>query len=216
MNDEELGRRLSNDLHSRIAPPEVAPEVLHEHLRNLRSMGAVRRRSRGPAGMARYLFGVAAAIAISAVLVAGLLASQSPRTRAGSSSVPGPNVPAGIEMFGRIDAQTAWAEAGSQLYVTRDGGHTWSTGTVPGGRSPGQQVGSDHSSSATPNDATPTPIIAGQSPSGGGEVGGPNPAPTSAAYPDHFYPDFIDADHGWLLSWESPTFVHDRQSCLCR
>ncbi len=193
MTDEELGRRLSDALHGRIRPPETAPELLHEHLRNLRSMREVRRGvTGGPAHTVRNLSAIAASVAIAGVLVAGLLAWQSPRTRTGT-----PNLPNGVEMFGRIDAQTAWAEAGSDLYMTRDGGATWTKGKLPGGRSPAQMDLNSGFSEAIPNEATPTPITAGPAPSNPSSVD----IPTSSVFPDHYYPTFIDADHGWLLSW---------------
>jgi photosystem II stability/assembly factor-like uncharacterized protein len=201
MNDDELGRRLHDELHRRIDAPEAAPEAVHQHLRSLRTMQEVRwRGSRGPSHRVRDLFGLAAAVAVVAVVTAGLMMRQ--------SSPPNTGVPApknGIEAFGRIDSKTAWAESGSDLYVTRDGGETWSQGTVPGGKSPGQAYGGFGSAEATPvpaSTATPTPILSGQTPAPGnsdpGQSGQQSPY---ALMPSHFYPDFIDADHGWLLSW---------------
>ena len=74
MNDDEMGRRLHDELHRRIEAPETAPEAVYEHLRNLRSMPEFRSAgSRAPAGLVRGLFGLAAAVAVVALVAAGLL-----------------------------------------------------------------------------------------------------------------------------------------------
>ncbi len=192
MNDEELGQRLHDELRSRIDPPASAPESLREHVRNLRSMQAVRQGGPGNGAHSfRNLFAVAAAIAAVALLTAGLFAWQPLKPRTGAVSPT-----KGIEMFGRVDSKTAWAESGSDLYITRDGGVTWSHGTLPGGRSMGEindYMMAAQSVQPAPIEATPTP----------------GPASDQASpytnFPNHLYPSFIDADHGWLLSWTVPT-----------
>ncbi|MGZ6266884.1 MAG: hypothetical protein ACXWN4_08260, partial [Candidatus Limnocylindrales bacterium] len=102
MTDDELGRRLHDELQSRIDPPASAPEAVREHLRNLRSMQEVRLGEPGPSHSFRNLFAVAAAVAIIALLTTGLLTWQSlkPRT-AGVGSANG------IEMFARLDSKVA-------------------------------------------------------------------------------------------------------------
>ena len=185
MNDDELGLRLSDELRRRIDPPVVAPEAVHEHLRRLRSMGEVRPAGKGrPARLRRDLFGLAAAFGMVAIVAAGLLMwRSSPPNTAGPISVPAPKD--GIEAFGRIDSRTAWAESGSTLYMTRDGGLTWSQGTVPGGRSP-LQASAGLSGGSTDTSASAAPSADGSS---------------DLHYPDHYYPVFTDAEHGWLVSW---------------
>jgi photosystem II stability/assembly factor-like uncharacterized protein len=194
MTDDELGQHLQEELHSRINPPEAAPRTIYEHVANLRSMQEVRRGGPGSRGHSlRNLSAVAAGFAIVALLTTGLLAWQSVKPRTGTVSAVG-----GIEMFGRLDSKIAWAESGSDLYVTHDGGASWSRGTVPGGRSLGQLAASNYATDA-PALSTPTPV-------------GPDTRPVSTVepigassnfdyFPDHLYPTFVDADHGWLLSW---------------
>ena len=178
MTDEELGRRLRDELHLRIDPPAAAPQAIHDHVRNLRSMQEVRLGVVGSRPHTlRNLFGIAAAIAIVALIGTGLLTWQALKTE------PGTTLPAGgIEMFGRVNATTAWAESGSDLYITRDGGTTWAHGTLPGGLSFGQYQDEMNNRPASPA-------------VGAGSTNGP----------DHLYPVFIDADHGWLLSWVANT-----------
>jgi photosystem II stability/assembly factor-like uncharacterized protein len=196
MTDDELGRRLHDELQSRIDPPSAAPEAVREHLRNLRSMQEVRLGEPGQPHSFRNLLAIAAAVAVIALLTTGLLTWQSlkPRT-AGVGSANG------IEMFARLDSKVAWAESGSDLYVTRDGGVTWTQGTVPGGRSLGQmQVDLQAAPQATPNAAIGSPEP--------GATPGSSDTPAQASqynyFPNHLYPSFIDADHGWLLSWTVP------------
>jgi photosystem II stability/assembly factor-like uncharacterized protein len=187
MNDDELGLRLREELRRRINAPELAPEAVHDHLQRLRSMQAVRQsRLRRPTHLSRDLLGVAAAVAICALVAAGLFVRQSDRP---VTSAPAPKN--GIEAFARIDSTTAWAESGADLYVTRDGGETWSKATLPGGRSPAQLMGIQ-SSSVTSADAEPA----------GSTEQPPEPAACQLErFPGHGYPDFVDADHGWLVSW---------------
>lgn len=193
MTDEELEQRIRDELHSRINPPESAPEAVREHVLSLRSMQEVRPSASGHGAHSfRNLFVIAAAVAVVALLTTGLFAWQSVKPRTGTAKPPG-----GIEMFGRLDSKTAWAESGSDLYITRDGGVTWSHGTVPGGRSFGQLR--PGYASDTPALSTPTPIY---SDSGSGSNGEPVGSGSILDYlPDHLYPTFVDADHGWLLSW---------------
>lgn len=193
MNDDELGRRLQNELHRRIDAPDEAPEPLYQHLENLRSMQEMRwAGARGGPHLARDLFGLAAVVAIAALVVAGLWMRQSNPPNAGFQTLK-----YGIEAFGRIDSQTAWAESGPDLYITRDGGETWSHGTVPGGMSPGQMFSGMSTVQATPVEAPTFPPNAPE------ETVAPASGESSsyASFLNHFYPDFIDADHGWLVSW---------------
>jgi photosystem II stability/assembly factor-like uncharacterized protein len=194
MTDDELGQRLHEELHSRINPPVAAPDAIHEHVANLRSTQEVRRGEPGNrAHSLRNLFAVAAGFAIVTLLTTGLLAWQSLKPRTGTVSPTG-----GIEMFGRLDSKIAWAESGSDLYVTRDGGISWSRGTVPGGRSLGQLAASNYAID-TPALSTPTPVGPDAGPASSAEPVGANPI--LGLFPDHLYPTFVDADHGWLLSW---------------
>ena len=194
MTDEELGQRLHDELASRINPPASAPEAVREHLRNLRSMQEVRLGDSGRSHSFRNLFAIAAAFAVLALVTTGLLTWQSLKPHAGIVS------PAkGIEMFGRVDSKVAWAESGSDLYVTRDGGATWSQGTVPGGRSLGQMQ--ENVQAATPQTAAIGSAEPGATPASGDSSGQTSPY---SYFPNHFYPTFIDADHGWLLSWTVP------------
>ncbi len=187
MNDDELSRHLQDELHRRIVPPDVAPDVLVEHVRRLqsrqpaRAVGFALPRVR----LLRDLVGLTAVIVVCVLVAAGLFFRPSAQPQPAAS-----NPAAGIEAFGRIDAMAAWAESGSELYVTRDGGATWSKGTVPGGLSPalllhgdsGLVSGGSESTLSMDPEATQTP----------------SPLETMSG---HYYPDFIDPDHGWLLSW---------------
>jgi photosystem II stability/assembly factor-like uncharacterized protein len=150
MNDDELGRRLQDELHRRINPPDCAPEAVHEHLRSLRSMQQIRfagrsRRTR----LFRDLFGLAAAAALAALVVAGILWRNSGQPATGAATptatpsrspflwTPGPTAinitprASTILRAERIDATTGWAEIsrpdGSvHMVFTNDGGSTWS------------------------------------------------------------------------------------------
>jgi len=182
MNDDELGLRLSDELRRRIDPPVGAPEAVHEHLRRLRSMREVRPAGKSrPGRLLRDLSGLAAAVGAIALVAGVLIWRSSPP----ATSVPVPAPKDGIEAFGRIDSRTAWAESGSTLYMTRDGGLTWSQGTVPGGKSP-LEANDGFSAGSTGTGAWAAPSA---------------DASSRSQYPDHYYPVFIDADHGWLLSW---------------
>ena len=190
MNDDELGQRLHDEIHARVRPPEYAPERLHEHMRNLNSMASIREPLSNQTHTLRNLFAFGAAIVVVALLGSGLLAWQTVRTGSKSPAVA-------PEMFGRVDAKVAWAESGNDLYLTKDGGVTWSHSTLPGGLSVGQYE--QAMSAQTPSDATPTPILAPTGPLSSDSAGDQAGAP--ASFPNHLYPVFIDADHGWLLSW---------------
>jgi photosystem II stability/assembly factor-like uncharacterized protein len=187
MNDDELSRRLRDELPVRIQPPDVAPEVLVDHLRRLQSRQPARTISLGlqRVRLGRDLVGLAAVLVVCALVAAGLFFRQSAQPQPAASEPK-----AGIEVFGRIDARTAWAESGSDLYITRDGGATWSKGTVPGGLSPALLFHGDSGlvSGASGSTYTMAP----------GATQTPPPLETMSG---HYYPDFIDADHGWLLSW---------------
>jgi photosystem II stability/assembly factor-like uncharacterized protein len=133
-----------------------------------------------------------------ALLSTGLLAWQSLKPR---TAATGPAK--GIEMFGRVDSKVAWAESGSDLYVTRDGGVTWSQGTVPGGRSLGQMQADMQAGNPQPAPAAVSSVAeAGATLAPGGDT--PVQASPYIYFPNHLYPTFIDADHGWLLSWTVP------------
>jgi hypothetical protein len=188
MNDDELGQRLHDELHARINPPAYAPEQLHEHMRNLSSMASIRGPLSNQNHNLRNMFAFAAALVVVTLVGGGLLTWQAVQTGTKSPA-------AKIEMFGRVDARVAWAESGSDFYITSNAGATWTHSTLPGGLSLGQYE--QAMSVRTPSDATPTPILSPEAvPSGGSaQVAGP------PGFPNHLYPVFIDADHGWLLSW---------------
>jgi hypothetical protein len=154
MNDDEMGRRLHDELHRRIKAPDTAPEVVYEHLRNLRSMPEFRSAgSRGPAGLVRGLFRVAAAVAVVALVAAGLLSWLSSRPNSGltapspvtsgyssptevpsekaSSSAAAVQSSAPIKSIGRVDANVGWVfesddSGASYVRLTEDGGASWS------------------------------------------------------------------------------------------
>lgn len=184
MNDEELDQRLSDELHRRIVPPQSAPSSLRQRVQAVGTMEPVGRNhvAQTARGRLRSLGGLVAAAVIVAIFATALVWRGSAPKPASMAAPTGK-----IEMFARIDANTAWAESGSDLFVTRDNGATWSKGTVPGGMSLGQvgmaMVNGESSSSATQ----------AASPTGAGAL--------ASYFPGHFYPLFVDADHGWLVSW---------------
>ncbi len=49
-----------------------------------------------------------------------------------STLAPG-HLPATVDAFGRVDTAVSWAIRGTDLYITRDGGASWSESTVPVG-----------------------------------------------------------------------------------
>ncbi|HEX7495091.1 MAG TPA: sialidase family protein [Candidatus Limnocylindrales bacterium] len=137
MNDDEMGRRLHDELHRRIEAPDTAPDAVHEHLRNLRSMQEPRSAgSRGPAGLVRGLFGVAAAVAVVALVAAGMLIWRSSQPNSSLTEKPSSsaaavdsNVP--ISSIGRVDAKVGWVfesdhSGASYVRLTEDGGASWS------------------------------------------------------------------------------------------
>jgi len=177
MNDEELEQRLRDELQQRISPPYYAPDSLRQRVISLQMMQAVRSGSsfgmprifRKPSGLA--------ATAVIAVLIGSLLLFRQSTSHPAISV----NLPGGFDMYGRIGANAAWVERGSDLYVTRDDGASWTKGTVPGGRSRGM-----FSQQTTATEPLPSSAAA----SGAFDPGF-----------DHLYPVFLDADHAWLLSW---------------
>ena len=150
MNDDELSRRLRDELQSRIFPPDVAPEAVYEHLRSLSSMQGVRASgsARGRSA-SRDTFRLAAAAAVVALVVAGVLWRDSGKPAAvGATPTPSSSTtpflwtpdPTALNIAPRastimraerFDATTGWAEIsrpdGSVYMVfTVDGGLTWS------------------------------------------------------------------------------------------
>ena len=135
MNDDEMGRRLHDELHRRIEAPDTAPEAVHEHLRNLQSMQEFRSAgSSKPAGLIRGLFGLAAAVAIVTVVAAGLLNRLSSQPNSGPtapSSAAAVQSSAPISAIGRVDANFGWVfesdnSGASYVLLTQDGGASWS------------------------------------------------------------------------------------------
>jgi hypothetical protein len=180
MNDEELEQRLHAEIQDLVRPPYAAPDTLRRRVGSLEMMESIRYRgSRGVPRVLRKPRNLAAA-AVIAVLVASAMLFHQASPHPGNSA----NLPATFEMFGRIDANSAWAESGADLYITRDGGRTWTKGTIPGGSS---LLSEAHQ--LVPDPATGTPSTAE-----------PGTTANTAGF-DHIYPFFLDADHGWLLSW---------------
>lgn len=177
MNDEELEQRLRDELQQRITPPYYAPDTLRQRVISLQMMQAVRSGSsfgmprifRKPSGLA--------ATAVIAVLIGSLILFRQSTPHPATSV----NLAGGFDMYGRIGANAAWVERGSDLYVTRDDGASWTKGTVPGGRSRGM-----FSQQTTATEPPPSSAAAS---------GAFNPGF------DHLYPVFLDADHAWLVSW---------------
>ena len=169
MTDEELEQRLFEELQGRIRPPYGSPDTLRQRVGSLDMLEPVRYGT--GLGLPRAFR--KPQILVAAAVVAALIASS----MLFRQSLPRPaNVvalPASFEQVGRIDASAAWVEDGADLYMTRDGGGTWTKGTVPGGRS--LRTGSLQSAPDTTGNSGPGF--------------------------DHMYPVFVDADHGWLLSW---------------
>ena len=169
MTDEELEQRLFEELQGRIRPPYGSPDTLRQRVSSLAMMEPVRYGTGLglPRAFRKPQILVAMAV-VAALIVSSMLFRQSLPRPADAVTLP-----ASFEQVGRIDASAAWVEDGADLYMTRDGGGTWTKGTVPGGRS--LRTGLLHSA----------------------------PDPTGDGGPgfDHMYPVFVDADHGWLLSW---------------
>ena len=82
-------------------------------------------------------------------------------------------LPASFQTFGRIDGNAAWVEAGADLYITGDDGETWTKGTLP----------------ARTSSTSLSPQSESYGAAGDLMVGQP------------YAPVFVDADHGWLVSW---------------
>jgi len=135
MNDDQLGRRLHDELNRRIDAPDTAPEAVHDHLRNLRSMQEPRTADgRGPSAAVRGLFGIAAAVVVVALAAAVLLSwrsgttgltpsspvpsghgspAASPSANASPSTAVSPSAAAilnaaPITSIGRVDAKVGW------------------------------------------------------------------------------------------------------------
>jgi photosystem II stability/assembly factor-like uncharacterized protein len=182
MNDMELERRLSDELHRRINPPSAAPAALRQRIDSLRILQPLNRAGTRGSRRGWWPMGGLVAAAVTASLLAAVALTGSHKTTEPEG------LPGQIEMFARIDANTAWAESGEDLYITRDGGATWSQATLPGGQSPADWAAAVYAMT-TPG-ATPTQV------SSSGAA-----APPVNTYPGHLYPVFVDADHGWLSSW---------------
>jgi hypothetical protein len=169
MTDEELEQRLFEELQGRIRPPYGSPDTLRQRVGSLEMLEPVRYGTGLGLPRAFRKPQILVAVAVVAALIASSMLFR--------QSLPRPaNVvalPASFEQVGRIDASAAWVEDGADLYMTHDGGGTWTKGTVPGGRS--LRTGLLQSAPATTGNSGPGF--------------------------DHMYPVFVDADHGWLLSW---------------
>jgi len=180
MNDEELEQRLQAEIQDLVRPPYSAPDTLRRRVAFLDMMEPIRRRNgRSVPRVFRQPRTLAAAAVIAVLVVSATLFHQA-SPRPGNSAT----LPATFDMFGRIDGNSAWAESGADLYITRDGGTTWTKGTIPGG-------------SALLSESLQPDIVQA---TGSGNSAEPVETATPAGF-DHFYPVFLDADHGWLLSW---------------
>jgi photosystem II stability/assembly factor-like uncharacterized protein len=155
MNDSEFELHLRDELPRRVVPPD-APQNLYAYVAALgldepvatveRRFVADRRRTSRPqrgglVGGARALLSLAAAIAIIAILVAGLAWSSShqpapaaPASPSGTPVVSATPTAAAISVptaevlgAGRVDANNGWVmtEDRGRLYLTDDGGKTW-------------------------------------------------------------------------------------------
>jgi hypothetical protein len=179
MNDEELEQRLRTDIQELVRPPYGAPDTLRRRVASLDILEPIRHRGGHGVLVVPRVFRkprVLAAAAVVALLIGSAMAFHPTAPHPGNSA----NLPATFDMFGRIDANSAWLERGSDLYITRDGGGTWVKGSIPGGSLEGQAI-------------APTAADSGTA----------EPLATTSSGPgvDHLYPVFIDANHGWLLSW---------------
>lgn len=175
MNDEELEERLRADIQELVRPPYGAPDTLRRRVAALDILEPIRYRGgHGVITVPRVLRKprVLAAVAVVALLIGSAMAFHPNPPHPANPA----NLPAIFDMFGRIDANSAWLESGSDLYITQDAGLTWAKGSIPVGSSSREQT------------AAPTT----------GASSGPGV--------DHLYPVFIDANHGWLLSWTVANF----------
>jgi hypothetical protein len=198
MNDEELEQQLRAEIHALVRPPYGAPETLRQRVGSLDMMERVGSGShRGLPRVFRKPRILAAAAVVVALIGSAMLFRQSSQPHPGNSV----HLPAQFEMFGRIDANSAWVEDGADIFITRDDGATWTKGTVPGGTSYGTGM-LQRSTGQTiewPTASAPTP----------------EPAATPNGGPgfDHLYPVFVDADHGWLMSWTVANAVWSDTDC---
>jgi hypothetical protein len=128
MSDEELERRLRDEIQRRVSPPEHAPFALRHQVEMLGLLEPVRiTRTSSPHGWRIGL--VAAAAAVVALIVTSSMLRQ-PRVEDVTETLV--SAPGGVvSMFGRIDAVTAWAADADSVYVTADGGLTWSKSALP-------------------------------------------------------------------------------------
>jgi hypothetical protein len=184
MNDEELEQRLRADIQELVRPPYGAPDTLRRRVGSLDILEPIRYRGGHGVLVVPRVFRkprLLAAAAVVALLIGSAMAFHPNSPHPGNSA----NLPATFDMFGRIDANSAWLESGSDLYITRDGGGTWTKGSLPGG--------SSLSSASHVQTAPPTPADSG--------LAAPTATTSSGPGFDRLYPDFIDANHGWLLSW---------------
>ena len=194
MNDEELEQRLHAEIQELVRPPYGAPDTLRRRVGSLDMLEPIRYGSgRGLPSIFRKPRNLAAA-AVVALLVGSAMFFR-PSTPYPGNSV---QLPASFEMFGRVDSNTAWVEDGADLYITRDDGGSWTKGTVPGGSS--------------------LKTYELQQGMGGQMIGGlataePSPTDNGGVGYDHLYPVFVDADHGWLLSWKVSNAISNANGC---
>jgi hypothetical protein len=128
MNDEELERRLRDEIQRRVSPPEHAPYALRRQVEMLGMLEPVRiKRMRSPHG---WQIGLLAAAAAIVAMVATSAMLRQPRVEDGieaAATAPG----GAVSMFGRVDAATAWAADADSVYLTGDAGVTWSKAALP-------------------------------------------------------------------------------------
>jgi|GEM_PF-4851036 len=194
MNEEELEQRLHAEIQELVRPPYAAPDTLRRRVGSLDMLEPVRYGS--GLGVPRVFRKprILAGAAVVALLVGSAMFFR-PSTPHPGNSV---QLPASFEMFGRVDANTAWVEDGADLYITRDDGGSWTKGTVPGGLSLSTY---EHQQG-----------VGGQA-TGGLATAAPSPTDNGGVGYDHLYPVFVDADHGWLLSWKVANAISNANSC---
>jgi hypothetical protein len=206
MNDEELERRLRDEIQRRVSPPEHAPYALRHQVEMLGMLEPVRiRRMSSPRGWRIGLFAAAAAV-VALVVTSSML--RQPRLEEDTETAV--SAPGGVvTMFGRVSASTAWAADADSVYLTADAGLTWSKAALPqSGGAPGWSRGypvfadASHGWVASWSSRSGTTTLSVSSTADGGQTwrtvpidGSFDPSPVLGA---------IDRNHAWLVASHIP------------
>lgn len=208
---DELERDLAAWLRSR--EPAVIPARLHAHVAAVAATPRAHKRM-VPGGLAA----AAAVLVVGAVLLlgrgprdtvgpaaTGSAPSGAPVTSAPAVSAPPVTVAPQVSTAGTFSPHGIWAVSGTTLYVSTDGGASWTTGRLPGGAFDildathvWALTADDHGTGLSGDPSRDKLTLTVNRSTDGGRTW--SDAPIAGNYPGTLQAlRFLDADHGYLL-----------------